>query len=172
MSAALITASVLSLVGLAFSIVLGFAAVTSEEILQHTTLAIFFTLISFLAHSLTMFYLIGKGRAIRDAVTEGELTTDAVFRVSAVRGQVLRLATGAMGLTMVTAIFGGGVDTGVIPAGFHAMLAVLAVVANVLALRAIVHALSESSRVVAEVNRELGGSTTMPASAIHTADHQ
>jgi len=46
----------------------------------------------------------------------------------------------AMALTMVTAIFGGGVDTGVIPSGFHAMLAVLAIVANFLALRAIVDA--------------------------------
>ena len=57
---------------------------------------------------------------------------------------------------MATAIVGGGVDTGVIPGGFHAMLAVLAIAANVAALRAIVHALNESSRIVEQVNRELG----------------
>ena len=57
---------------------------------------------------------------------------------------------------MVTAIFGGGVDTGVIPGGFHAMLAVLAIVANVVALRAIVDAFDKSSRIVDEVTGTWG----------------
>ena len=156
MSAALITATVISLVGLVFSFMLGYMAGTADEVIQHTALGFFFTMITLLAHSMTMFYLIGKGRAIRDAVTEGGLTTDAVARVSALRGPVFKLATVAIALTMVTAIFGGGVDTGVIPAGFHAMLAVLAIVANVVALRAIVAAFNTSSRIVDEVNRDLG----------------
>ena len=156
MSSALITASILSLVGLVFSFALGYTSSGAEDLLRHATLAIFITLITLLGHSMTMFYLIGKGRAIRDAVTEGALTTDAVVRVAALRGPVFKLATVAMALTMVTAIVGGGVDTGVIPGGFHAMLAVLAIAANVAALRAIVHALNESSRIVEQVNRELG----------------
>ena len=155
MSAALITASILSLVGLVVSFVLGYTAVTADQVLQHATLAIFVTLITLLTHSMTMFYFIGKGRAIRDAVTEGGLTTDAVVRAAALRGPVFKLATVAMALTMVTAIIGGGVDTGVIPGGFHAMLAVLAIGANGVALRAIVHALTESTRIVDQVNREL-----------------
>jgi len=156
MSAALITATVISLVGLVFSFMLGYMAGTADEVFRHTALGFFFTMITLLAHSMTMFYLIGKGRAIRDAVTEGGLTTDAVARVSALRGPVFKLATVAIALTMVTAIFGGGVDTGVIPDGFHAMLAVLAIVANVVALRAIVAAFNTSSRIVDEVNRDLG----------------
>ena len=156
MSAALITATVISLVGLVFSFMLGYMAGTADEVFRHTALGFFFTMITLLAHSMTMFYLIGKGRAIRDAVTEGGLTTDAVARVSALRGPVFKLATVAIALTMVTAIFGGGVDTGVIPGGFHAMLAVLAIVANVVALRAIVAAFNTSSRIVDEVNRDLG----------------
>ena len=156
MSAALITATVLSLVGLLGSFALGYLAGTENEVLQHATLAIFVTLITLLAHSMTMFYLIGKGRAIRDAVTEGSLTTDAEARVSALRGPVFKVASMAMGLTMVTAIFGGGVDTGVIPAGFHAILAVLAIVAGFAAVRTILHALNVSSRIVDEVNRDLG----------------
>ena len=66
------------------------------------------------------------------------------------------MATVAVVLTMLTAIFGGGVDTGVVPGGFHAMLAILAVVANVAALRAIVDAFSRFSRIVEEVNQDLG----------------
>ena len=156
MSAALITATVISLVGLVFSFALGYMAGTADEVFRHTSLAFFCTMITLLAHSMTMFYLIGKGRAIRAAVTEGGLTTDAVARGSALRGPVFKLATVAIGLTMATAIFGGGVDTGVIPGGFHAMLAVLAIVANVVALRAIVEAFTKSSRIVDEVNRDLG----------------
>ncbi len=156
MSAALITATIISLVGLVFSFALGYTASTADEVFRHASLAFFFTMITLLAHSMTMFYLIGKGRAIRDAVTEGGLTTDAGARVSALRRPVFTLATVAIALTMATAIFGGGVDTGVIPGGVHAMLAVLAIVANVVALRAIVDAFNKSARIVDEVNRDLG----------------
>ena len=156
MSAALITASVLSLAGLLVSFALGYAAATPDEVLSHATLAIFVTLVTLLAHSMTMFYLIGKGRAIRDAVAEGGLATDAVARVSALRGPVFKLATLAMASTMLTAILGGGVDTEVLPAAVHTLAATLAIAAGAAALRAIVHALNESSRIVDEVNRDLG----------------
>ena len=156
MSAALITASVLSLAGLLASFALGYAAASPEAVLRHATLGIFVTLMTLLAHSMTMFYLIGKGRAIRDAVTEGGLATDAAARVSALRGPVFKLAMLAMASTMLTAILGGGVDTGVLPAGVHSLLAMLAIAAGAVALRAIVHALNESSRIVDEVNRDLG----------------
>ncbi len=156
MTAALITASVLSFAGLLASFALGYAAAAPEEVLRHATLAIFVTLITLLAHSMTMFYLIGKGRAIRDAVAEERLQTDAVARVSALRGPVFKLATLAMASTMLTAIMGGGVDTGVVPAAVHTLLATLAIAVSFVALRAIVHALKESSRIVDEVNRDLG----------------
>ena len=156
MSAALITASVLSLAGLLVSFALGYLAAAPDEVLRHATFAIFVTLMTLLAHSMTMFYLIGKGRAVRDAVAEGGLASDAAARVSALRGPVFKLATLAMASTMVTAILGGGVDTGVVPAGVHTLLGMLAIVAGAAALRAIVHALNESSRIVDEVNRDLG----------------
>ncbi len=156
MSAALITASVLSLAGLLASFALGYVATAPEEILRHATFAIFVTLMTLLAHSMTMFYLIGKGRAIRDAVAEGGLETDAAARVSALRGPVFKLATLAMASTMLVAIVGGGVDTGVVAPGVHAFLGMLAIAAGAAALRAIVHALNESSRIVDEVNRDLG----------------
>ena len=110
MSSALLTASILSLVGLVFSFALGYTSSGVEDVLRHATLAIFITLITLLGHSMTMIYLIGKVRAIKDAVIEGDLRTDAVARVSALRGPVFKVISVAMGLTMVTAIVGGGVD--------------------------------------------------------------
>ena len=156
MSAALITASILSLVGLLVSFALGYMVAVPDDVLAHASLAIFATLITLLGHSMTMFYLIGKVKAIKDAVMDGELETDAVARVSALRGPVFKRASVAMGLTMLTAIIGGGVDTGVIPSGFHSLLAILAIVANFLALRVVVDALAASSKIVDEVNRDLG----------------
>ncbi len=63
-----------------------------------------------------------------------------------------------MGLTMATAIFGGGVDTGTIPPIVHSMLAVSAIIANVAALRTEIVAMMSSARVVAEVDHLLEGS--------------
>jgi hypothetical protein len=68
------------------------------------------------------------------------------------------MASLAMGLTMATAILGGGVDTGVLPAGLHGLLAYGAVITNGLAFRAELTALLAGSRIVGEVNEQLGAS--------------
>ena len=142
----------LGLGGLIFSAAVGFVAASSAEVSRHVSSGIFFTLITFLAHSMTMFYLIGKGKAVREAVTEGHLSPELYATVARARKPVFSIATVAMLLTMTTAIIGGGVDTGVLPAGIHSILAVSAIAANVMALRTEVGALVSSSRVVAEVD--------------------
>ena len=156
MAAALITGMLLSVAGLSASIVFGHTAGSSAEVLRHATLAVFATLMTLLAHSMTMFYLIGKGKAIREAVTEGELSHQFVADLSRVRRPVFSMATLAMALTMITAILGGGVDTRVVPAGFHSVMGYAAVAANLVALRAEMQALSTSARIVTEINRLLG----------------
>lgn len=155
MSAALITAVLLSIAGLSVSIAAGFTASSSEAILQHTTLAIFVTLVTLLSHSMVMFYLIGKGRAVKEAVSEGGLSPAFVSDVARVRRPVFAIATIAMMVTMATAILGGGVDTGVIPSGVHSVLAWSSLAANLAAGRAEVTALASSSRIVAEIDRLL-----------------
>ena len=112
MSAALITAILIGLGGLVYSAFLGYVAATSADVLTHTTLGIFFTLITLLAHSMAMFYLIGKGKAVREAVTEGNLSPDLYAAVARARKPVFSIATIAMLVTMTTAIIGGGVDSG------------------------------------------------------------
>jgi hypothetical protein len=156
-SAGLITAVVLGLAGLIFSAAIGFVAASSAEVSRHVSLGLFFTLITLLAHSMTMFYLIGKGKAVREAVTEGDLSPELYATVARARKPVFSIATAAMLLTMVTAIIGGGVDTGALPAGIHSMLAVAAIAANVMALRTEVGAMLSSSRVVAEIDALLTG---------------
>ena len=157
MSAALITAIFVGIAGLGYSAILGFTSATSVDIFFHTSLGIFSTLLTLLAHSMAMFYLIGKGKAVREAVTEGQLSPELYATVARVRRPVFSIATIAMALTMATAIFGGGVDTGVIAPVVHSLLAVLALAANVAALRTEVVAMLSSARVVQEVDQLLEG---------------
>jgi hypothetical protein len=155
MSAALITALLISVGGLSASLVLGFTATTPAGILRHTTLAIFVTLVTLLAHAMTMFYLIGKGRAVREAVTESGLSPHLVAEIARIRRPVFSMGTLAIALTMATAIVGGGVDTGALPAGVHSALAFSSLAANLAALRAAVVALTSSTRIANDIDRAL-----------------
>ncbi|MGH9312605.1 MAG: hypothetical protein ACRD1S_05340 [Vicinamibacterales bacterium] len=155
MAAALITAAFLSLAALVVSLVLGMTANDSAGLLRHTTTSIFATMLTLLTHSMMMFYFIGKGKAVREAVTEGNLSRDFVAEISHARRPVFSIATLAMLLTIAAAIVGGGVDVGSMPAGFHQVLAWSAVIANMSAIRIEFRALAASSRVVAAIDRLL-----------------
>ncbi len=157
MSTALITATFLGVTGLGYSAVLGLTAASSSDIRFHVSFGIFSTLITLLAHSMTMFYLIGKGKAVREAVTEGNLSPELHAAFARVRRPVFSTASVAMALTMATAILGGGVDTRVVPAVVHSVLALSAIAANVMALRTEAIAMLSSSRIVAEVDALLEG---------------
>ena len=115
MSAALITATFVGIAALGYATVLGFTAFAPAEVFRHTSLGIFATLVTLLAHSMTMFYLIGKGKAVREAVQEGQLSVELYRAVARVRRPVFSIATLAMVVTMATAIVGGGVDTDTVP---------------------------------------------------------
>jgi hypothetical protein len=100
-----------------------------------------------------MFYLIGKGKAVKDAMAEYRLTGDFFRRIATARKPVFSVATLAMIVTMAAAILGASVDTHVLPPIVHAMIAYGAIASNVAAIKVEIDALAESSRVVDEVNR-------------------
>jgi hypothetical protein len=156
MAAALVTAALLSFGGLAASVLFGLTASSPSELLRHTTTAIFATMLTLLTHSMMMFYFIGKGKAVREAVAEGNLSREFVADISRARKPVFSLATLAMLLTMAAAIVGGGVDMNTVRPAVHSVLAWSALVANAVAIRAELLALAASARVVAEVDRLLG----------------
>jgi len=150
---ALLTAVLIGLGGLVTTVVVG---LRGTDISRHVTFGIFSTLVTLLAHSMMMFYLIGKGKAVKDAMKEHSVTGDYYRRIAVARKPVFSIGTLAMSVTMVTAIVGASVDTGVLPPMVHAMIAYGAVACNLAALKIEVSALSESSRIVDEVNRLLG----------------
>lgn len=153
MTAALLSAIVFGLVGLVAAAVLG---LWGTDLSRHISFGFFSTMLLMLAHSMMMFYLIGKGKAVKDAMAENSLTGDYYRRIAAARKPVFSIATLAMGVTMTAAIIGASVDTGVVPAIIHAMIAYAAIASNVVAVRIEIDALTTSARVVDEVNRLIG----------------
>ena len=153
MAQALLTAVIIGLGGLITTAVFG---LRGTDVSRHVSYGIFSTMVTLLAHSMMMFYLIGKGKAVKDAMKEHAVTGDFYRRIAAARKPVFSIATLAMAVTMTTAILGASVDTGVLPPIVHAMIAYAAIACNIAALRIEVAALSQSSGIVDEVNQQIG----------------
>src|SRR6202790_1756006 len=145
MAAALLSAIALGLLGLVAAAVLG---LRGTDVSRHIAYGFFSTMVTLLAHSMMMFYLIGKGKAVKDAMAESNLTGDYYRRIAAIRKPVFSIGTLAMGVTMATAILGASVDTHVMPAIVHAMIAYGAIACNLAAAKIEIAALAESSRIV------------------------
>ena len=152
MAQALVTAVFVGLAGQVVAVVFG---LQGTDVARHISVGIFSTMITLLAHSMMMFYLIGKGKAVKDAMAEHQVAGDYYRRIASARKPVFSIATLAMAATMVAAILGASVDTRVLPPIVHAMIAYGAIACNVAALKTEISALSISSGVVDEVNRQI-----------------
>ena len=150
---ALLSALFLGLLGL---LVAAFLGLRGGEVSRHISFGFFSAMLTMLAHSMMMFYLIGKGKAVKDAMAEHHLTGDYHARIATARKPVFSIATLAMAVTIIAAILGASVDTGVLPPIVHAMIAYGAIAANVYAVKIEIDALTVSARVVAEVNQQIG----------------
>lgn len=155
MAAALLTGIFASLAGIVAAIYLGLTWAGNGMLGQHISIGIFTTMITLFAHSMMMFYFLGKGKAVREAAAEGGLSREYERRIAIARKPVFSIATLAMFATIVTALAGASVDTGVLPSGVHGMLAYTCLALNLFALRVEIAALTESGRVVEEVNQLL-----------------
>jgi len=150
---ALLTAVFIGLTGLVATAVVG---LRGTDVARHITFGIFSTLITLLAHSMMMFYLIGKGKAVKDAMAEHGVGGDYYRRIAAARKPVFSIGMLATAVTMVTAILGASVDTGVLPPMVHAMIAYGAIACNLAAVKIEIAALIASTRIVDEVNQQIG----------------
>jgi len=150
---ALLTTVFVGLAGLVATAVIG---LRGSDIRQHISYGFFSTMIMLLAHSMMMFYLIGKGKAVKDAMAEHQVTGDYYRRIAAARKPVFSVGTLAMAVTMTAAVLGASVDTRVLPPMVHAMIAYGAIACNLAALKIEFAALAASSRIVDEVNGLIG----------------
>src|ERR1044071_4176611 len=150
MAQALLSAVGIGLAGLVAAAIYGLRGV---DVSRHVSFGIFSTMVILLAHSMMMFYLIGKGKAVKDAMAEHGVTGDYYRRVAAARKPVFSIGTIAMAVTIIAAILGASVDVGKLRPIVHAMIAYGAIACNVAALRIEIVALSASSRIVDDLNR-------------------
>ncbi len=153
MAQAILSAIGVGLLGLVAATVFG---LRGTDVSRHISFGFLSTLVILLAHSMMMFYLIGKGKAVKDALAEHNLTGDYYRRIAAARKPVFSIGTVAMVVTMAAAILGASVDTGVMPAVIHGMIAYGAIACNLVAVKIEVGALTTSAQVVDEVNSLIG----------------
>ena len=149
---ALLTGVYLAIVGL---VTTAFFGLRGDDVSRHISYGIFSTMVTLFAHSMMMFYLIGKGKAVKDAMAEHNVTGDYHQRIAAARKPVFKIGTIAMGVTMVTALLGASVDTRMLPPIVHAMIAYGAIFANLAAVKVEMAALSTASHIVDEVDRQI-----------------
>ena len=154
MAAALLTGLSVGLVGLIATALLG---LLGGDITRHISFGFFSTLVLLFAHSMMMFYFIGKGKAVKDAMKENNMTGDYDKRIAAARKPVFSIASYAMLATMIAAILGASVDTHGMPPIVHAMIAYGAIACNLAAVKTEIDAIRESDRIVDEVNRLIVG---------------
>jgi len=153
MAQALVSAVGIGLVGLVAAVVYG---LSGTDVSRHISFGIFSTMVTLLSHSMMMVYLIGKGKAVKDAMAEGGLSGDQYRRIATLRKPVFSVGTYAMLATMAAAILGASVDTKVLPPIVHGMIAYGAIACNLAAIKVEIAALTESARIVDEVNGLLG----------------
>ena len=85
MAAALLTGIVASLAGIAGAMYLGLTWTSTGMLGQHISIGIFSTMITLFAHSMMMFYFLGKGKAVREAAAEGGLSREYERRIASAR---------------------------------------------------------------------------------------
>src|SRR5262245_66208774 len=98
---ALVSAVMIGMAGLVATVVFG---LRGDDVPRHISFGIFSTMVTLLAHSMMMFYLIGKGKAVKDALKEHSLSGDYYQRIGQARKPVFSIGTLAMAVTMVAAI--------------------------------------------------------------------
>lgn len=131
---------------------------------RHVLMGLAASLLVLFAHCWIMFYLIGTGKAIKDAVKEGGLDPAFAEETKRFKNASYPSMMLAMGLVMATFIVGGGVHNQSIPNWVHDSLFYAAVVVQCWSLWIEWRVLTDNERLMTEVDRRLAaGAKAAPA---------
>ncbi|MDX1503470.1 MAG: hypothetical protein R3325_14005 [Thermoanaerobaculia bacterium] len=155
MARALLLLGWLATAGLVATAAVGYLVDGSRYFDLHLLTGLGAALLLLFSHCWIMFFLIGTGKAIREAVAEHALDPELVERTKELKNACYPALMLAMGLAMTAFIVGGGVATQVIPAWVHQALFFLALLAQVRALLKEHGALGRNAELMAEVDRRL-----------------
>ena len=156
MGRALLVVGLVATLGFAASAVLGYGTDPAAESLRlHVLVALASVLLLLFSHCWIMFYLIGTGKAIKEAVAEHGLDAAAVEETKRFKNESYPALMLAIGLAMATFILGGGASTGALPPLLHHVLFYLTLAAQGRALLAEKRVLDANERLMAELDRTL-----------------
>jgi len=119
MASFLLSTTLLSIVGLIATMVMGFRSDPAHAA-THILVALATVVVALFSQSMTMFFFIGTGKEIKE---KSNHDPDAVQRTRGYKSKVFPAAMWALTFVMVTFIMGGGVKTGKTPVWLHDVLA-------------------------------------------------
>ena len=126
MGRALLILGWLATLGLLATGLIGFQVNLETGIGLHLLVGLFSSLLILFSHSWIMFYLIGTGKAVKTAVADHDLDGEFIARTIELKNRSYSWLMAAIGVVMAVFVVGGGVATRVVPAWFHAILFVVA----------------------------------------------
>ena len=157
MGRALLVIGALGTVAFLATAVLGYglSGPTDPGLPNHVLIALGSNLLLLFSHSWIMFYLIGTGKAIKQAVAEHALAASYVEETKRFKAASYPWLMLALGCAMATFILGGGAATGALPSWIHHVLFVLAVPVQVYTLWIEHRVLWDNERLMNAINARL-----------------
>jgi len=159
MGRALLIVGAMATLGLAAAAVLGYMlqGPVGSEMSRHVLVALASCLLLLFSHCWIMFYLIGTGKAIKEAVNENGLEPFLIEETKRFKNASYPSLMLAMTLAIATFVLGGGVATGAVPSWVHHVLFYATVVVQARALWIENRVLVENERLMADINGRLSG---------------
>ena len=152
MDRALLMLGWIATAGLLATAAVGYTVDGSHNFDLHLLTGLGAALLLLFSHCWIMFYLIGTGKAVKEAVAEHGLDAELVERTKELKNACYGALMLAMTLAMAAFIVGGGVATRVIPAWVHQALFFLALLVQLRALLKEHDALRRNRLLLAEVD--------------------
>ena len=128
---------------------------TLLSLTPHLLLGLVACLLLLFSHSWVMFYLIGTGKAIKDAVAEHRLEAELAERTKGFKSRTYPWLMLAMGLAIATFVLGGGYVAGAVPSWIHVALFYATLAVQVWTLVVEGRVLSANDRLMQDINQRL-----------------
>jgi 4-hydroxybenzoate polyprenyltransferase len=155
MGRALLVVGWVSTLGFAAAGVAGYGAAGTATFQLHLLLALVSTLLLLFSHCWILFYLIGTGKAIKEAVAENGLEPELVAATRRFKQRSSGWGMLAMLLAMATMVLGGGVLAGAVPRWLHHALFYVAALVQVVTLVREHAVLAANDSLMASIDRRL-----------------
>jgi hypothetical protein len=155
MGRALLMIGWLAALGLLISGFNGYAVDGTEGLSLHVLLALLASLLLLFSHCWILFYLIGTGKVIKDAVVEHGLDPAVVDQTKDFKNQTSPWLLLAMILAIATCVFGMAVVTKSVPGWAHQVLFYVTVVVQIFTLLRESRVLIDNERLIADINRRV-----------------